>query len=272
MTRIVIWGLGAIGAAMAEQLSRTEGYDVLGFDIEPVTIREALAARVIQGAFNPAEINALPIDLLVAAVPPTETMAVLRDLQTNNLVVDVASIKQTIMQAADHLPHFIGGHPMAGTDETGLIGRKKVKFDQASFFLVGNDAGCGRIMALLSLLGSCFENIDAAKHDALIALTSDSTHLIAQALVATLSVNISGEARSFIGPGFRDTMRIAAANPELWTQILLANRVATTEAVTNFMIELQRLRDLLVDNDAEQLLAALTAIQQIRRELALKYY
>lgn len=272
MTRIAIWGLGAIGAAMAEQLSRTEGYDVLGFDIEPVTIREALAARVIQGAFNPAEINALPIDLLVAAVPPTETMAVLRDLQTNNLVVDVASIKQTIMQAADHLPHFIGGHPMAGTDETGLIGRKKVKFDQASFFLVGNDADCGRIMALLSLLGSCFENIDAAKHDALIALTSDSTHLIAQALVATLSVNISGEARSFIGPGFRDTMRIAAANPELWTQILLANRVATTEAVTNFMIELQRLRDLLVDNDAEQLLAALTAIQQIRRELALKYY
>lgn len=272
MTRIAIWGLGAIGAAMAEQLSRTEGYDVLGFDIEPVTIREALAARVIQGAFNPAEINALPIDLLVAAVPPTETMAVLRDLQTNNLVVDVASIKQTIMQAADHLPHFIGDHPMAGTDETGLIGRKKVKFDQASFFLVGNDADCGRIMALLSLLGSCFENIDAAKHDALIALTSDSTHLIAQALVATLSVNISGEARSFIGPGFRDTMRIAAANPELWTQILLANRVATTEAVTNFMIELQRLRDLLVDNDAEQLLAALTAIQQIRRELALKYY
>lgn len=268
MTRIAIWGLGAIGAAMAEQLSRTEGYDVLGFDIDPVTIREALAAGVIQGAFNPAEINALPIDLLVVAVPPTETMAVLRDLQTNNLVVDVASIKQTIMQAADHLPHFIGGHPMAGTDETGLIGRKKVKFDQASFFLVGNDADCGRIMAILSPLGSCFENIDAAKHDALIALTSDATHLIAQALVATLSVNISGETRSFIGPGFRGTTRIAAANPELWTQILLANRVATTEAVTNFMIELQRLRDLLVDNDAEQLLAALTAIQQIRRELA----
>ncbi|WP_195318277.1 prephenate dehydrogenase [Weissella cibaria] len=268
MTRIAIWGLGAIGSAMAEQLSRTESYEVLGFDINPVTIREALAAGVVQRAFNPAEINVLPIDLLVVAVPPTETMAVLRDLQTNNLVVDVASIKQPIMQVADHLPHFVGGHPMAGTDETGLIGRKKVKFDQASFFLVGNDADCGRIMTLLSPLGSHFETIDAAKHDVLIALTSDATHLIAQALVATLGGNMSEGARPFIGPGFRDTTRIAAANPELWTQILLANRVATTEAVTNFMIELQRLRELLVDNDAEQLLAALTAIQQIRRELA----
>ena len=245
MTRIAIWGLGAIGSAMAEQLSRTESYEVLGFDINPVTIREALAAGVIRGAFNPAEINALPIDLLVVAVPPTETMAVLRDLQTNNLVVDVASIKQPIMQAANHLPHFVGGHPMAGTDETGFLGRKKVRFNQASFFLVGNDADC---------------------HDALIALTSDATHLIAQALVATLAVNVSGEARPFIGPGFRDTTRIAAANPELWTQILLANRVATTEAVTNFMIELQRLWELLVDNNAAELLAALTAIQQIRRE------
>ncbi|WP_315897595.1 prephenate dehydrogenase/arogenate dehydrogenase family protein [Weissella cibaria] len=111
MTRIAIWGLGAIGSAMAEQLSRTESYEVLGFDINPVTIREALAAGVVQGAFNPAEINVLPIDLLVVAVPPTETMAVLRDLQTNNLVVDVASIKQPIMQVADHLPHFVGGHP-----------------------------------------------------------------------------------------------------------------------------------------------------------------
>ncbi|MFL4498945.1 prephenate dehydrogenase [Weissella sp. MSCH1] len=269
MTRIAIWGLGAIGAAMAEQLSRTEGYEVLGFDIDPVTIREALAAGVIQGAFNPAEINALSIDLLVVAVPPTETMAVLRDLQTNNLVVDVASIKQPIMQAADHLPHFVGGHPMAGTDQTGFLGRKKVKFDQASFFLVGNDTDCRRIMTLLSPLDSRFETVDATEHDALIALTSDATHLIAQALVATLAVNVSGEVRpSFIGPGFRDTTRIAAAKPELWTQILLANRVATTEAVTHFMIELQRLRDLLVDNDAEQLLAALTAIQQIRRELA----
>ena len=62
MTRIAIWGLGAIGSAMAEQLSRTESYEVLGFDINPVTIREAPAAGVIRGAFNPAEINALPID------------------------------------------------------------------------------------------------------------------------------------------------------------------------------------------------------------------
>lgn len=268
MTRIAIWGLGAIGSAIAEQLSRTESYEVLGFDINPVTIREALAAGVIRGAFNPAEINALPIDLLVVAVPPTETMAVLRDLQTNNLVVDVASIKQPIMQAANHLPHFVGGHPMAGTDETGFLGRKKVRFNQASFFLVGNDVDCRRLMTLLSPLDSRFETVDATEHDALIALTSDATHLIAQALVATLAVNVSGEARPFIGPGFRDTTRIAAANPELWTQILLANRVATTEAVTNFMIELQRLRELLVDNNAAELLATLTAIQQIRRELA----
>ncbi|MDU2152790.1 MAG: prephenate dehydrogenase/arogenate dehydrogenase family protein, partial [Weissella confusa] len=131
MLKIAIWGLGAMGAAIAERLRQAPDYEVLGFDIEPANIRDALAIGVIHGSFEPKEISEMPFDLVVIAVPPTETVAILQNLHTTNLIVDVASVKQPIMTATEHLPHFVGGHPMASTDETGFNGRRKVMLKQA---------------------------------------------------------------------------------------------------------------------------------------------
>ena len=86
-------------------------------------------------------------------------------------------------------------------------------------------------------------------------------------MVATLGANENKQKHAFVGPGFLDTTRIAAASPDLWTQILLNNRTATMAAVADFMTELTRLNDLVANGDADQLLLALTNIQQIRRGL-----
>lgn len=267
MLKIAIWGLGAMGAAIAERLRQAPDYEVLGFDIEPANIRDALAIGVIHGAFEPKEISQMPFDLVVIAVPPTKTVAILKNLHTPNLIVDVASVKRPIMTATEHLPHFVGGHPMAGTDETGLNGRRKVMLEQARFFLIGEKSDRQKVAELLAPLGSQFETVTVEQHDALVALTSDATHLIADALVATLGANENTQKHAFVGPGFLDTTRIAAASPDLWTQILLNNRTATMAAVAGFMTELTRLNDLVANGDADQLLLALTNIQQIRRGL-----
>lgn len=267
MLKIAIWGLGAMGAAIAERLRQAPDYEVLGFDIEPANIRDALAIGVIHGAFEPKEISEMPFDLVVIAVPPTETVAILQNLHTTNLIVDVASVKRPIMTATEHLPHFVGGHPMAGTDETGLNGRRKVMLEQARFFLIGEKSDRQKVAELLAPLGSQFETVTVEQHDAVVALTSDATHLIADALVATLGANENKQKHEFVGPGFLDTTRIAAASPDLWTQILLNNRTATMAAVADFITELTRLNDLVANGDADQLLLALTNIQQIRRGL-----
>lgn len=269
MPKIIVIGLGAMGASLAEALNTHQNYIVYGYDLLDSVSQKAVSDGVIQQAISCNQINNTSVDLIILATPPTAISELLSLLDPQQLILDLASVKTPIMQASENYFHFVGGHPMVGTEKKGYGGRHAVNYRSANFFLMGKQSDINHVIDLLEPIHSHFIQTTAKVHDENVAMTSDMPHIVADALVAAVIKNQETETTlsNYVGPGFRDTTRIAGANPELWSQILHANRDATYIAVTKFLEELQKLQEALSDNDPSVLTAILTKIQNGRRTL-----
>ena len=156
-----------------------------------------------------------------------------RHLTLGTVVTDVGSTKRAVMNAASMVfpadVHFIGGHSMAGSDRAGLSHARPHLYQQATWALCippGHEEAAGRLAAVVAALGAHPVPIDADVHDALVALTSHLPHLLAAALTnRVLGSPYDDAVLPFIAGGFRDTTRIAAANPAMWRDILLLSLI-----------------------------------------------
>ena len=179
-------------------------------------------------------------DLLVLAAPISRVPGLIRDLApTDALVTDVASTKTKIVREAEARGlRFVGGHPMAGSQLSGVANAKEDLFRGARYFLTpteGTDPEAYRDVALFVRgdLGAVPTAVEPEKHDLLMAALSHLPHLMAVALLKVAS-DISPEALSFAGPSFRDLTRVGASNPRLWSDILAENAPALGEALGAF--------------------------------------
>lgn len=234
--RIGILGTGLIGGSFLLALRRLLPDAELVAGAPSEKTREAVrASGAANRVFDPAaEAPAAALagcDLAVLAAPPR---VVCRDLPALKgarigLVVDVASVKGSVMEAARGLGNFVGGHPMAGTEGVGFGAADPDLFRGAAFlYCVPPDyaAGADRLDALLALLGAlgfrCI-GMDAAEHDRRLALVSHLPHAAAFALALVAARSGDPLLARLVGGGFRDTTRIAASAPALWTDILRAS-------------------------------------------------
>lgn len=252
MRSAVVVGTGLIGTSIALAL-RGRGLVPHLIDADPAAARlaEDLGAGVV-GAPR------APVDLAVIAVPPRHVAAVLRQQQLQGLAhdfTDVASVKERTQQEAAalgcDLTRFVGGHPMAGREQSGpLAARAELFRDRPWVLTPGGDAhgrAVGRATRLAELCGARPVVMDPRRHDRAVALVSHAPHVVASALAARL---LRGDASELglSGQGVRDATRIAAGDPELWTDILSANAAAVVDVLTDFAGELntvaQALRDL----------------------------
>ena len=179
-------------------------------------------------------------DLVVLAVPISRIAPLIRDLApTDALVTDVASTKTKIVREAEASGlRFVGGHPMAGSQLSGVANASKDLFRGARYFLTPTgqtDPEAYREVAqfVRQDLGALPTAVDPEKHDLLVAALSHLPHLMAVALLKVAS-DISPEALSFAGPSFRDLTRVGASNPALWSDILSENAPALGEALGAF--------------------------------------
>ncbi len=214
-------------------------------------------------------------DLVFLAAPPR---AVVRDLPRFRgarigLLVDVASVKGAVMAAARGLGNFVGGHPMAGTEGVGFAAADPGLFRGAAFvYCVPEDyaAGADRLAALLALLAElgfrCFA-MGAEEHDRRLAIVSHLPHAAAFALAGVAAAAGDPMLARLVGGGFRDTTRIAASAPALWTEILRGSP-ALPAALDAYIAALSRLRAAL-DPAAppEALRAQLEAAEAYRRAI-----
>lgn len=245
VTRVVIAGLGLIGGSMALALRRARPELALAaWDEEPV-LEQALARGVVDAACRPDDL--VDGDAFVIAAPPHASLFLLDSLPSRPagiIVTDVVSTKRVIVDAAIAKGlRFVGGHPMAGSEQSGLAHARADLFDGKRWFLV--DAGAGdeandAIETLVAATGARPEWIEALHHDRLMAALSHLPQVAASALMA-VSGRLAGESNlDLAGTGLRDTTRLAAGDPELWSEIAASNAEELSKAVRALREALER--------------------------------
>jgi prephenate dehydrogenase len=178
-------------------------------------------------------------DLVVLAAPISKVADLVKEVSpTDALITDIASTKMGIVREAErHRLRFVGGHPMAGSQLSGVANARAELFKGARYFLTPTDKtdpdAYREVAGFVRDLGAVPTAVDPDKHDLLMAALSHLPHLMAAALLKVAS-DISPEALSFAGPSFRDLTRVGASNPSLWSDILAENAPALGEALGAF--------------------------------------
>ena len=223
---------GSVGLA-----AKAASWEVVGVD-KPAVLEGAIELGVIDCTSTIKEVRGA--DLVVLAAPISRISALTRDLApTEALVTDVASTKVKIVREAEAQGlRFVGGHPMAGSQLSGVANAKADLFRGARYFLTPTEKTDPEVYREVARfvredLGALPTAVDPEKHDLLMAALSHVPHLMAVALLKVAS-DISPEALSFAGPSFRDLTRVGASNPGLWSDILAENAPALGEALGAF--------------------------------------
>ncbi len=278
--RVALIGLGLIASSMAHAM-KAKGLagEIVGYARSAETRAAALeigfcdrvtatAAEAVQGA-----------DLVVLAVPVGAMGAIAEEigphLAKGATVTDVGSVKQAVIAAvAPHMPdgvHFIAGHPIAGTEHSGPRSGFATLFENRWWLLTpeGADAGAvARLRALCEGMGAKVDEMDAAHHDLVLAVTSHTPHLIAYTMVGVaddLRRVTDSEVINYSAAGFRDFTRIAASDPTMWRDVFLTNKEATLDILGRFTEELFALQRAIRLGDGDHLHAYFTRTRAIRR-------
>lgn len=261
-------GMGLIGGSIARDLAAS-GCRVSAADTAPASLGAAQASGVAE-PFDLFEGPDRPVELVVVAVPVREAPGVLRRVRewvaSDAVVTDVGSTKRSVLEAALAAglgDHFVGSHPMAGHHRSGWDASRRGLFLGARVWICPTgraDSGATeRVMAFWRELGADTRTTDAAAHDRLMAWASHLPQMVASALAATLDG--AGVDRTALGPGGRDSTRLAASDPGLWRDILLDNRDEVDEAASALIAELTVFRRAVAEGDEATLRALLEAGQ-----------
>ena len=224
--RLGIIGTGMIGASIGLR-SRAEGARVLGYDASDEALETAMERGAVDERTSRDEIYAR-CEHIVIAIPPRATCAELRSLARRaadwQLLLDVASVKRSIMKASADVAKFAGTHPLAGNEGSGPEAASAELFDGRTWALVpsGDTSLDERARGFVSGLGATPIAVDAELHDAAVALTSHLPQMIAWLL--------SGKIReggplyeALCGPAGREILRLGRSRPDLWREILAEN-------------------------------------------------
>lgn len=261
-------GCGLMGGSFALAMKRAGLVKrVVGYSKSPSTTERARQMGVIDVEAPSALLAVSGADIVLLAVPVSATEATfkaIRHLITNNmLIMDVGSTKRDVVDAArkvlrDHVGSFVPAHPIAGREVSGvehadpeLYAGKQVILTPVEKTQVGH---LKRAQELWQALGCDVLQMSPDAHDAAFAAVSHLPHLIAFAAVHAIANQTNGKQfLGLAGPGFRDFTRIAASDPKMWRDVLLANRVELIEQAKVFQRSLHNMLQLAEEGDGEKL-------------------
>jgi prephenate dehydrogenase len=266
-------GTGLIGGSLGMALRRS-GWHVAGVDTDPGVVESAVSLGAID------EIGDDPdADLVVVATPVHRSAAIIRDVladprrPSTTVVTDVGSVKASVLAAVDH-PRFIGGHPMAGSEQVGIDGADPDLFVGATWVLTpsttSDPIAYARLRSVVTGLGATVVALTADRHDALVAVVSHVPHLTAVTLM-DLAASLAEEHGSLLrlaGSGFRDMTRVAAGRPSIWLDICADNAPAIVFTLDRLIDGLQAMRSRVAARDGASLGEILDRAALARRGLA----
>lgn len=279
--RVALIGLGLIASSMALGM-RERGLvgQIVGHARTRETRETALELGLVDAVFDTAAEAVKDADLVVFCAPigvmAALAIEVAPHLKAGATLSDVGSVKKAVINAiAPHLSqdvHFIPGHPLAGTENSGPRSGFASLFHNRWCLLTppeGVDADAlARLRALWEGLGANVDLMDPEHHDLVLAVTSHAPHLIAYTMVGVaddLKRVTEREVIDYSAAGFRDFTRIAASDPTMWRDVFLNNKEATLEILGRFTEELFDLQRAIRRGDGDQLFDYFTRTRAIRR-------
>jgi prephenate dehydrogenase len=280
--RLAIVGVGLLGGSIAKA-ARARGLarEIVGVGRDLGRLQPAVSDGALDRATTDVAEGVSGADLVVLGGPVlvNETLLaqVWRAATAGTVVTDVGSTKGRIVRAAERLVagrsevHFVGSHPMAGSEKSGYTVARADLLVGATVVVTPGEAGEARAVKTVSEfwtgLGARVVTLDADAHDRAVAAISHLPHVVAWALVDAV-VRFEPDALAIAARGFKDTTRIAAADPVMWREILLDNREAVRAGLTAFRQALDDLDALVDAADAEALTAYLARVKALRERLA----
>lgn len=282
LKRIAILGVGLIGGSLGlVWRSRGTELTVVGYD-RPEVLEEALRRGAIdEGASDVAE-AVHGADLVVLALPLATILRLLEEiaphLRPGAVVTDVGSVKAPVMAQAREVlaPEnpFVGGHPMAGSERSGVAHADAFLFENATYVLCPPEGTAAEalpethpdLVALVRATGAQVLLLEAARHDRIAAFVSHLPQLLA-VLLMNLAAEANEEDDAFLrlaAGGFRDMTRIASSPFRMWGDILIGNEGPILDTLAGFAAALQRVRNRLAEEDLDALEGAFTRARTVR--------
>ena len=270
--RAAVVGTGLIGGSIGMAL-RARGWHVTGHDVDPERAERARRAGALDAVGVDHEAHVTFVATPLEAVAEEVAAVLARPRRgTEAVVTDVAGVKGPVVAAVDD-PRFVGGHPMAGSEQVGLDGADPELFVGATWVLtpteVTDPASYARLRSIVGSLGAEVLALSPAQHDVLVAVVSHVPHLTAAALMNLADRQAEQHAAllRLAAGGFRDMTRIAAGAPGIWPDVCADNAPAIVDAFDRLLADLTEVRDRVAGGDRAGLLEVLDRAAQARRSL-----
>lgn len=264
--RLAVIGCGLMGGSFALALRKACPVGrIVGFSRSPASALRARELGVVDEVATDAATAVTGADLILLSVPVASTgeaLAAMREaIRPDALCMDVGSTKADVMAAATRalgprIDTFVGAHPIAGKERAGVEHADATLYDGCRVILTPtvqtDPERLARADALWRSLGARVSTLGPEEHDAALAAVSHLPHLLAFAAFRAVATQDDAQSLlSLAGPGFRDFTRIAAGDPALWRDVLIANREQVLDQARRFRAELQTMESALSAGDAQ---------------------
>ena len=274
MTSCGIVGLGLIGGSIAAGLKKNGSkFRVLAWDKNQQSLERGLTAGFIDEGLDASQV--LEADIVVLALPVRSLAEVVPFLNiARGVITDVASVKQYVLDMFSSMlgsvpRNFVPGHPIAGSEQHGVAAANPDLFVGHRVILTPinetDEAAIDSVAELWRSLGATITFMSPEHHDQVLAQTSHLPHLLAYALVDTLSLGgDSLDVFQYAAGGFRDFTRIAASDPVMWRDIFLTNPGPVLDVLDRYIEEVGSLRRMISDGNEEEMSALFTRAKAAR--------
>ena len=275
--KIAVLGVGLIGGSIGLAARARLDAEVAGFDPDRELLERAGELGAIDSAHEAVAEAVEGTELVFCAAPvialPGLAAEALDAAAEDCAVTDVGSVKRDLISSLGSDSRFVGGHPLAGAETSGVENARADLFEGARWYLTPAPTTGGmlydRVQRAIADLGARPQAIEAETHDRLMATISHLPHVVANVLVAQAATALSEEAEHLpeVGPSFRDATRVAGANPAIWGDIFAGNREAVAAEIDAAIARLREAAELMRSGEREAVAAWHEEAGRRRREL-----
>ena len=264
--KITIIGVGLLGGSIGLAVKRRKlARQTAGFVRRRASLKDCERAGAVDFATTDLSAAVWDADLVILCTPLAQMRTRVREmlpaLKRGAIVTDVGSVKASVVRELESLiqksgAHFVGSHPMAGAEKTGVAAARADLFANTVCIVTPtrktNPAALKKVEQFWMAIGSRVLELKPEIHDTLVSRSSHLPHVVA----ATLASHILNPAHpkqqdALCANGFRDTTRIASGSPEMWRDIALANRQNLAKSLNAFIADLQKFQRLVKKGDAK---------------------
>ncbi len=274
--RVTIIGVGLIGGSIGMCLRQKKLTErVVGITRRKNGIEKLIESKAVDEATDDLAEGIARSELVIVATPVGAIVEQVKSLvplvKPGTIIMDVGSSKAEVVNTVEKiLPrgiYFVGTHPLAGSQKSGVQHARADLFEKTVCVLTTtpktHPTAFRKIREFWRSLGCEVKIVSPLDHDLILARTSHVPHIITMALVGLLE---SGD-ESFVASGFRDTTRIAGSDPQIWRDILLTNKKPILKALRGFNVQLDRFIEFIEKKDEEKLVQELEKLQSKRAKL-----